>query len=98
MGSNSGAAQGIAARSSWTGSFRQKHAPAGLGNPQRAEFRGPCVGGDACQQFCREAEQAKRFLDHPQRRIREGAKGEIANRLPMAAWDEREHAEESLPS
>jgi hypothetical protein len=52
--------------------------------------------GDAADQLRREAEDAKRFLKHPNRLIRKWARQEIDDRTRMAEWEEREHAEEAL--
>jgi hypothetical protein len=52
-------------------------------------------GGD---QFRRTADEAKRFLTHPNRRIREWASQEIDFRLDMAEQEDQEHEERFLPS
>ncbi len=53
--------------------------------------------GDRSEQLRREAEDARRFLNHPNRRIREWARHEIDQRTHMAEREELEHAEEALP-
>jgi hypothetical protein len=52
--------------------------------------------GDRSEQFRREAEDARPFLKHPNRRIREWARLEIDERTSMAESLEREHAERTL--
>ena len=52
--------------------------------------------GDAANQLRRDARVARRFLKHPNRRIRKWAKQEIDDRTRMADWQEREHAEQAL--
>ena len=44
------------------------------------------------------AEIAKKFLNHPNRRIREWANLEISYRLQLAEREDREHEERFLPS
>lgn len=46
----------------------------------------------------REAEAAKRFLSHPNPRIRQWAQQEIPSRLRWAEYEDREHEERFLPS
>jgi hypothetical protein len=53
--------------------------------------------GDRSEQFRREAEDARQFLKHPNRRIRQWARLEIDQRTHMAEWLERELAERALP-
>lgn len=54
--------------------------------------------GDVTEQFRREADDAKKFLNHPNNRIRRWAKCEIADRQRMAEWEQQRHAERFLPS
>jgi hypothetical protein len=56
------------------------------------------LSGNGSDQFRHEADAAKGFLSHPNHRIREWAKQEIADRLWMAEREEQEHAERFLPS
>jgi hypothetical protein len=52
--------------------------------------------GDKAEQFRRETEELKRFLRHPNRRVRDWARHEIENRTQIAEWQERKHAEQVL--
>jgi hypothetical protein len=52
--------------------------------------------GDSTEKFRRDAEIARRFLTHPNRRIREWAMLEIEQRTQMAEREELEHAESVL--
>jgi len=54
--------------------------------------------GNASERFRREADNARKFLNHPNSRIREWAKNEVAHRLALADHEDREHAERFLPS
>jgi hypothetical protein len=54
--------------------------------------------GDASEEFRRYADDARRFLNHANPRIREWAKYEIADCQRMAEWEEQRHAERFLPS
>ncbi|HUE15289.1 MAG TPA: hypothetical protein VMR25_14055, partial [Planctomycetaceae bacterium] len=54
--------------------------------------------GNGGAQFRRSAEYAKKFLDHPNCRIREWAKNEINYRLKLAELEDQEHEERLLPS
>lgn len=54
--------------------------------------------GNGEEQFRRAAEDAKRFLAHPNRRIREWARIEIDDRLHLAELEDQEHEERFLPS
>jgi hypothetical protein len=53
--------------------------------------------GDGSEQLRSEAEDARQFLRHPNRRIRQWARHEIDQRTHLAEWEEREHAEQVLP-
>jgi hypothetical protein len=59
---------------------------------------GETWNGNGADQFRQTAEDAKKFLNDSNRRIREWAKSEIAYRLQMAEWEDREHEERFLPS
>jgi hypothetical protein len=59
---------------------------------------GEMWSGNAADRFRDEAENARKFLNHPNRWIREWANHEIASRTSMAEWEDREHAERFLPS
>jgi hypothetical protein len=54
--------------------------------------------GNGSDRFRREANDARKFLNHPNRWVREWAKHEISSRLRMAEWEDREHEERFLPS
>ena len=53
--------------------------------------------GDRSEQFRQEAEDARRFLKHPNRRIRQWARLEMDRRTQMAEQEELEQAEQALP-
>ena len=53
--------------------------------------------GDRSEQLRREAEDARRFLKHPNHRIRQWARLEIDQRTQMAEREELEHSERALP-
>ena len=59
---------------------------------------GEVWAGNASDRFRREADLAKRFLSHPNKRIREWAKFEIADREGWAEREDLDHAERFLPS
>ncbi len=54
--------------------------------------------GDGGDQFRHAADSAKKFLNSPNRRIREWAKNEINYRLRLAELEDQEHEERLLPS
>jgi hypothetical protein len=54
--------------------------------------------GDGYQRFRQEAEQARKFLNHPNHRIRQWARSEINDRNSMAEWVQRTYEERFLPS
>jgi len=54
--------------------------------------------GNAADRMRREAAEARKFLSHPNRRVREWAKHEVAERMRRAEEEDRIHAESSLPS
>jgi hypothetical protein len=54
--------------------------------------------GNGADQFRKNANCAKRFLKHPNRRICEWAKTEVDYRLHLAEWEEQRHEEWLLPS
>jgi hypothetical protein len=54
--------------------------------------------GDSSQRFRQEAEQARKFLNYPNHRIREWARSEINDRNSMAEWEQRTYEERLLPS
>lgn len=67
-----------------------------LNNFTAGAYSGAFWCGDRSEQLRREAEDARRFLKHPNRRIREWARIEIDERTRMAEWEERVHAEQAL--
>jgi hypothetical protein len=68
-----------------------------LSNFAAGAHSGESWWGDGSEQFRREAGDARRFLKHPNRRIRQWARHEIDQRTRLAEWEEREHAEQALP-
>ena len=54
--------------------------------------------GNNAEQFRRQAEDARQFLNHPNKQIRQWANCEIGDRQQMAEWEEQRHAERFLPS
>jgi hypothetical protein len=77
--------------------FREYDDDRVLNNFTAGVHSGESWRGDRSEQLRREAENARRFLKHPNRRIREWARSEIDQRTRMAEWEEREHAELVLP-
>jgi hypothetical protein len=69
-----------------------------FGNYLAGSHSGEFHGLNGSERLRRDAHNARQFLNHPNPRIREWAKHEIAYRLQMAERDEREHAERFLPS
>jgi hypothetical protein len=68
-----------------------------LNNFAAGVHSGEAWWGDESARFRREAEHAKQFLKHPNRRIREWARQEIDQLTRMAEREEREHAEAAVP-
>ena len=59
---------------------------------------GATWSGNGAENFRSAAQEAKKFLNHPNRRIREWAKAKIKENLSLAALEDREHEERLLPS
>ena len=68
-----------------------------LGNFAAGVHSGEFWWGDGSARIRQEVENAKLFLQHPNRWIRRWARQEIDERTRMAEWEEREHAEAALP-